>query len=224
MSCDINLRRWSDSSGTNHLQSVSYFVIKVEADAFALVCPLVRITRMIASRFKGIFRYVRRRSYFRDRAARACAVLYSRPLLPIPVCPEKKRGILTRRMTAIAFDFALLARLAAHTQLLAFALRAALPAGLLSTLIFSSAPDLMVVFTCAGGMVRHFGCAIGTGIMVRSDCAVRCRHIHGGTRRLRACSLSVNSGTFLPRDVERGLLLVYPRLWMLVMLSYLRRR
>jgi hypothetical protein len=57
-------------------------------------------------------------------------------------------------MAAIAFDFALLARLAAYTQFLAFALRAALPASFLSTLIFASAPNLMLVFACAWRMVR----------------------------------------------------------------------
>lgn len=57
-------------------------------------------------------------------------------------------------MTAIAFDFTLLARLAAYTQFLAFALRAALPAGILSTLIFPSAPNLMFVFACAWRIVR----------------------------------------------------------------------
>ena len=57
-------------------------------------------------------------------------------------------------MTPIAFDFALLARLAAYTQFLAFALRAALPADFLSTLIFPSTPNLVFVVAYTWRIVR----------------------------------------------------------------------
>jgi len=53
---------------------------------------------------------------------------------------------LTRWMSTIAFDFALLARLAAHAQLLAFALRASLtPADVLATVVLAGTPNLVVI-------------------------------------------------------------------------------
>lgn len=106
-------------------------------------------------------------------------------------------------MTTIALDFALLACLAAHAELLAFALRAALtPASILSTLGFVGAPGLMVFF--AWRMMRQFGRAIGAGILiVRGVCAVRCRRIHRWTmRRWGARSQSVNSVDLRP--IYRG--------------------
>ena len=83
-------------------------------------------------------------------------------------------------MPAIALDFALLARLAAHAQLLAFALRAALaPAAVVAALVLSGAPHLVVIV--ARRVLRQLGRAVGTGtLIVRSICAVRSRRIHGG--------------------------------------------
>ena len=53
---------------------------------------------------------------------------------------------LTSWMAAIAFDFALLARLAAHAQLLAFALRASLtPASVLAAVVLAGTPNLVVI-------------------------------------------------------------------------------
>ena len=64
-------------------------------------------------------------------------------------------GRLTRWMTAVALDFALLARLTAHGQLLAFALRAALaPASVLATLFLARTPNLVIIF--AWRVVRQF--------------------------------------------------------------------
>lgn len=87
-------------------------------------------------------------------------------------------------MTAIALDLALLARLAAHAQLLAFALRTALtPASVVATVLLTSAPNLVIIV--AGRMMRHLRRAIGTCILVeRNVCAVRNRRIHCWARRL----------------------------------------
>jgi hypothetical protein len=58
-------------------------------------------------------------------------------------------------MTAIAFDFALFARFAAYTQLLTFALRAALTsASVVAAFFLASAPNL--VFIVGRRVVRQF--------------------------------------------------------------------
>ena len=86
-------------------------------------------------------------------------------------------------MIAIALDFALLARLAAHAELLAFALEAALtPACIVAAVVLASAPNLMIIV--AWRMVRQFRRATGTrGLIVRRACAVRSRRIHCWARR-----------------------------------------